>query len=201
MFVVPSPWGRLESVQTLPKRPTASGGSSSSRESPPASRRLSFHEENLRLSPPRRNMTAGSLLLAVRSSCLQTFRRPQLLLAAFPHKVRPSWVLPTSLSGFHSPSRALYGARSAPELCVILKSLESKFHWVFFFSSLGLLSHAKRAWATFCIGSSPTFYCLDQRRHTLDRLPDGRGTSRRWMCCFWLKCFFYFFLFFLKVDG
>lgn len=33
-------------------------------------------------------MTAGSLLVAIRSSCLQTFRRPQLLLAVFPNKVQ-----------------------------------------------------------------------------------------------------------------
>lgn len=62
---------------------------------PPAEVR--FYEENLRLPSPRLIMTAGSLLVAVRSSCLQTFRRPQLLLAVFPYKVSPSRVTQKSL--------------------------------------------------------------------------------------------------------
>lgn len=94
-------------ARSIGVRPDTLGGSptanSSSRESPPPAGRLStsriydFHR------PDALTMAAGSLLLAVRSSCLRTLSRPPLLLAVFPQKVSPSWVS-GSRSGFLSQS-------------------------------------------------------------------------------------------------
>lgn len=175
MFVVPSPWGRLESVPTLSKFTTASSNSGiSSRDSPPASRRVSFHEENLRLPPSRRNMTAGSLLAAVRSSCLQTFRRPQLLVAAFPLKVRPSWVSQKSLRVPLTVSRAVRQPQRSKAFvlfCSLCKAsvaaVSLSFCWV---------TPSVCGWR---FGISPTIYCSSQRRHTLYRLPLARSLTTR----------------------
>lgn len=86
-------------------------------------------------------MTAGSLLVAFRSSCLQTFRRPHLLLAPFPLKVRPSRVTQKSLRVLLTVSRTVRRSqRSGSFLFSPLQSLESEFHRCFF---VVLLSHAK----------------------------------------------------------
>lgn len=103
----------------------------SSRESAP-----SVSAGSLRLSSAFGRMTAGSLLLAARSGCVQTFRRPQLLLLpVFPLKVGPPQQHRlTTLLFYGGDKSRLCALQYSLETCGTGRSAESRLRF-FFFSS------------------------------------------------------------------